>query len=105
MNTAEDAPEISGSIKGKDIDVYKVDIAKSNTINIFFSAPSLGEDAVITVLDSKGEELYSIQTDSRGEAGLSLDLTSGIFYIKVTLKNGSTATGAYNMISWLGEWN
>ena len=105
MNTAEDAPEIAGSIQGKDIDEYKLDITKSNILNIFFSAPSLGEDAVITVLDSMGEELYSIQTDSSGEAGLSLDLTSGIFYLKVTSKNESVETSTYNMISWLGEWN
>jgi len=105
MNTAEDAPEIAGSIQGKDIDVYKLNITKSNILNIFFTAPSLGEDAIITVLDSKGEEIYSIQTDSTGETGLSLELTPGIFYLKVTLKNGSTATGGYNMISWLGEWN
>lgn len=105
MNTAEDAPEIVGAIQGKDIDVYKLDVTKPNTLNVFFVAPSLGENADITVLDSKGEQIYSIQTDTSGEAALSLDLDSGIFYLKVSLKNKSVATGNYNMISWLGEWN
>jgi putative cell wall-binding protein len=105
MNTAEDAPQIAGSIQGNDIDVYKLNITRSNTINIFFIAPDLGENAVITVIDSKGEEIYSIQTDLSGEASLRLDVTSGIFYLKVSLKNDNATTSAYNMISWLGEWN
>jgi len=57
------------------------------------------------VLDSKGEEIYSMQTDSSGIASVSLDLTLGTIYLKVKLTNVSTVTSRYNMISWLGNWN
>lgn len=104
-NASEDAPIIEGSLQGMDIDVYKLDIPKYDTLNIFFSSPSLSRNAIITLLDSKGEEIDTLQTDSSGIATLSLDLTVGTFYLKVTLKNESTVTSKYNMISWLGEWN
>ena len=57
------------------------------------------------MLDSKGEEIYSMQTDSSGIASVSLDLTLGTIYLKVKLTNVSTVTSRYNMISWLGSWN
>lgn len=105
MNTSEDAPIIDGSLQGMDIDVYKLDNPKQDMLNILFAAPSLGGNAIITVLDSKGEEIYSMQTDSSGIASVSLDLTVGTIYLKVTLKDKTTVTSKYNMISWLGNWN
>jgi putative cell wall-binding protein len=104
MDNSEDASVIAGSIQSGDIDMYKLNLSSSDTINIFFSAPSLGENAIITVFGANGEKIYSIQTDASGNAGLRLDVTSGAHYIKVTLKNGSTASGNYNMINWVGDW-
>lgn len=99
------SPLISGSLENKDIDLYKINNAKLQDLNTFIYTPSIEKNAVVSLLDSNGKVLGSVNLDASGVAGLTLTIPAGTYYIKLTSENGQLLKPAhYETISWFGAW-
>jgi len=103
-----DATSIVGSIKGNDIDCFKVKTAFFNfpySLNVIFAAPNIGSNAVIHLIDQDGNDIYSVQASYKGIASFSLSLPSlpeeRTFYLKVFSPKGELIeTGEYNLMTY-----
>jgi hypothetical protein len=103
-----DATSIVGNIKGNDIDCFKIKTAFFNFpyyLNVIFSAPNIGSNAVIHLIDQDGNDIYSVQASYKGIAFFSLSLPSlpeeRTFYLKVFSPKGELIeTGEYNLMTY-----
>lgn len=111
INTSQgygDATSVVGTIKGNDIDYFKVKTAFFNFpyyLNVIFSAPDIGSNAVIHLIDQDSNDIYSVQASYKGIAFFSLSLPSlpeeRTFYLKVFSPKGELIeTGEYNLMTY-----
>lgn len=100
----EDVPVISGSIQSSDIDLYKITLGYSNITNLLLTAPDLGQNAIVTLLDCNGKEICSVKSSSIGYAAARVNVPLGTYYIRIAAKEGISHPVNYSMIIWLGAW-
>lgn len=99
------SPLISGYLKPKDDDLYKVTNTKLQNLNIFVDIPLGRVQTSVSIMDSSGKILATSPVDlDTGSAGISIELPKGTYYIKFSSTEALDSPAHYEAIAWFGEW-
>ncbi len=97
-----DASNIRGHLEKADVDFFKINAGAPGYLNVAFASPSIGGNAVITLMDINGHALYSTKTKYDGTASFSVKMeANSTCYIKLSSPYGDLIeSGTYEMVTW-----
>ncbi|MBV7271434.1 cell wall-binding repeat-containing protein [Clostridium sp. PL3] len=96
------AAPIRGRLEKDDVDFFKITASTSGYLNITFVSPSIGKNAVVTLMDVNGKTIYSTPAKYNGVTSFATMMYPGATcYIKLSSPHGELIeSGLYDLSTW-----